>query len=212
METYRLTAAQDNRTGNYSQVGYIRVQDVATWIMQLPFLALITGVMGYGFMALARGFGRLPASFHVGPGEAAIGVVVFVVTIVAQESMHLLILRSYGARPRLGILGGNGAIFITIPEYGLRRNSLILTALAPLVLITCLALVGIWLLQGTAWVALLALMAVVNAGASTSDLWVVALLLRYPSSAWAVDAGFGMRVLMPMPPQQRVSEDGTNVS
>ena len=82
--------------------------------------------------------------------------------------------------------------------YGLRRNTVILVALTPLVVLTCLALLGIWLVQGTNWVVLFALIAVVNAGAAISDLWVIAILLRYPSSAWTVDDKDGMRILMPM--------------
>ncbi len=92
----------------------------------------------------------------------------------------------------------NGLPYLSVKGYGLRRNSLIVAALTPLVVLTALALLGIWLLQGTGWVALFALVAVVNAAASASDLWVVALLLRYPSRALTLDDGRGMRVLVRM--------------
>ncbi len=75
---------------------------------------------------------------------------------------------------------------------------MIMTALAPLILLTGLSLLGIGLFQGTVWVALFALIAVTSAGASTSHLWVIAHLLRYPSSAWIVDDEHGMRILLPM--------------
>ncbi len=198
METYRLTAAQDNRTGEYRQVGYISVEGVATEITQIGLLALITGGMAYVFFALARHLGRLPAGFRVGPVEIVVGVIAFVATFVTQEWMHILVLRQYGAQPRVGILRSNGLFYISVPDYALRRNSLIVAALAPLILLTALGLLGIWLFQGTAWVALFALMAVLNAGASTGDLWVVALLLRYPRTAWMLDDGHGMRVLLPV--------------
>ncbi len=197
METYRLTAAQDNLTGDYRQVGYISVEGVATQITQIALLALIIGGMAYAFSALARNFGRLPAGFRVGPIEIIIGLIVFVATFFTQEWMHVLVLRHYGAQPRVGF-GKNGIFYISVPEYGLRRNSLIVAALTPLVLLTALALLGIWLFQGTAWVALFALIAVLNAGASTADLWAVALLLRYPSTALMLDDGHGMRVLLPV--------------
>jgi hypothetical protein len=72
------------------------------------------------------------------------------------------------------------------------------TALLPLAVLIGLALLGIWLTKGTAWVALFALIAVVSAGASTSHLWEIAQLLHYPSSAWTVDDEHGMRILLPM--------------
>ena len=197
MQTYRLTSAQDNITGNYRQVGYISVEDVASRITQLGLLALITVGMGFAFLSLARNFGQLPANFKIGPVEIVVGLIVFVTTSVGQEWMHVLILRHYGAKAKFEI-GNNGIIYISVPEFGLRRNSLIVTGLTPLIALTALSLLGIWLFQGTPWVALFALMAVVNAGVSTADLWVVALLLRYPSRAWTVDDGHGMRVLMPM--------------
>ncbi len=198
METYRLTSAQDNLTGEYCQVGYIGVEGIASQFTQIGILAGVTGVMGFAFFFLARDIGKLPADFHVGIGEIIIGLLAFVLTAITQEGMHVLILRRYGARPRLGILRNNGIPYISIPDYGLRRNALIVTALTPLVVVTALSLLGIWLFQGTAWVALFALIAVVNAAASSSDLLFMALLLRYPSNALAVDDGHGMRILMPM--------------
>ncbi len=197
MKTYRLTSAQDHGMGNYWQVGYIGVEGVASQITHISLLALITGGAALAFISLARNFGQLPASFRIGPVETIIGVIVFLGTAIAQEWMHVLVLRHYGGRPRFGIFR-NGLTYIAMPEYGLRRNSLIMTALTPLIVLTCLALLGMWLSRGTPWTALVALMAVVNAAASSADLWVVALLLRYPSRAWTVDDGHGMRVLMPM--------------
>ncbi len=198
MKTYRLTSAQDHVTGNFRQVGYISVEGIASQIAHISMLALITGGMAYLFVYLARNFGRLPTTFRVGPLEIVVGIVVFALTAIAQEWMHVLILRGYGAKPRFGIFRSNGLVYITMPEYGLRRDSLIVTALTPLVLLTALALAGIWLFQGTPWVALFALIAVVNAAASSADLWVVAMLLRYPRRAWTVDDGHGMCILMPM--------------
>jgi hypothetical protein len=195
MTTYRLNAAQDNATGEYRQVGYVSVGDVASRITQIWLLGLIVFITAFGFYGLARNLGKLPAGFKVGLPEAVLGFVVFLATIVLQEWMHVLVLRQFGARPRFGLFRNNAIAYISVAGYGLRRNTLILAALTPLVLITCLALLGIWLFQGTAWVALFALIAVVNAAAATSDLWVTALLLRYPSNAWMVD---GMRILMPM--------------
>jgi hypothetical protein len=198
MQTYRLNAAQDNATGDYRQVGYVNVGDVASRITQIWLLAAIVFVTAFAFYRLARDFGRLPADFRIGWPEAVLGFVVFLATIALQEWMHVVVLRRHGARPEFGLFRHNAIAYISMHGYGVRRNTLILAALTPLVLITVISLLGIWLFQGTAWVALFALIAVVNLAASTSDVWVMALLLRYPSGAWAVDDEDGMRILMPM--------------
>lgn len=65
-----------------------------------------------------------------------------------------------------------------------------------------LAVLGIWLVQGTAWVALFSLITVVSAMVSTSHLWELVKRFRYPSSAWVVDDEHGMRILLPMENKQ----------
>ncbi|MGE5250848.1 MAG: DUF3267 domain-containing protein [Bacteroidota bacterium] len=198
MDTYHLNAAQDNLTGEYRQVGYVKVGEVASRLMQIWMLGAIVFLMALLFSFLARSFGRLPAGFRLGALEIASGFVVFLGTIILQEWVHVLVLRLYGARPEFGLFRNKAIAYISLEGYGVRRNTLIVAALVPLILITGLALLGTWLFQGTPWVALFALIAVVNVGASISDLWVMAVLLRYPSAAWTVDDGDGMRVLMPM--------------
>jgi hypothetical protein len=198
METYHLTSAQDNATGEYRQVGYMKMDDVASRVMQFWLLAFIVAAAAFAFSYLARNFGKLPASFRVGTLEVVIGVIVFLATLILHEWIHGLMLRRYGATPEFGLFRNQAIATITVLGYGLRRNTLILVALTPLIGLTILALLGIWLVQGTPWVALFALIAVVNGGAATSDLWVIAILLRYPSRAWTVDDKDGMRILMPI--------------
>ncbi len=197
METYHLTAAQDNATGEYRQVGYMGFENEASRLFQFWLWAFITAVAAIIFYFLARNFGKLPESFHIGALEILIGVVVSAVTVVIHELLHSLVLRRYGARPEFKLSRNKVIATLTAPGYGFHRNTVILVALTPLVVLTCLALLGIWLSQGTTWVALFALIAVINAGAAITDLWMIAILLRYPSSAWTVDDQDGMRILMP---------------
>lgn len=198
METYSLTSAQDNVTGEYRQVEYMKVEDEAARMNQIWLLVFIASVVGIAFIQLARNFGKLPTSFRIGTLEIIIGIFVVLATLVTQTWMYGLVLRHYGAKPRFGLFRNNVIAYISAPGYGLRRNSIIVTAMAPLIALIGLALLGIWLLQGTAWVALFALIAVTSAGASTSHLWMIAILLRYPSSAWTVDDEHGMRILLPI--------------
>lgn len=198
METYHLTSGQDNVTGEFRLVGYMRMEDEVSKMMQFWLWAFITFVAAFVFFYLARNFGKLPESFQIGTTEIVIGVIGFIATLVIHEWTHGLLLRRYGARPEFRLFHNKAIATITIPEYGLRRNTLILVAFTPLVVLTCLALLGIWLVQGTHWVALFALMAIVNAGAAMTDLWMIVILLRYPSSAWTVDDQDGMHILLPM--------------
>lgn len=198
METYHLTSAQDNVTGEYRQVGYMRFEDEASRIMQFWLWALITAVAAFVFYFLARNLGKLPEGFQIGTLEIVIGIVVFVATLATHEWMHSLIMRWYGGQPKFGVTRNKVIATITAPGYGFRRNTVIWVALAPLIMLTCLALLGIWLVQGTYWVAVFSLIAITNAGSAVNDLWLIAILLRYPSSAWTVDDKDGMRILMPI--------------
>jgi hypothetical protein len=198
MDTYYLTSAQDNLTGEYRQVDYMRVEEEASRMNQIWLLGFVVTMVAIAFVFLARNFGKLPESFAIGSREILIGILVIVATLVTQAWMYGMMLRHYGAKPRFGIFHNNVIAYVSVVGYGLRRNSIIMTALLPLLLLVGLALLGIWLLRGTAWVAPFALIAVVSAGASTSHLWMIAHLLRYPSSAWTVDDEHGMRILMPM--------------
>jgi hypothetical protein len=198
METYTLTSAQENLTGEYRQVAYINVEDDAARMNQIWMLLFIASMTGIAALYLARSFGKLPAGFTIGAFEIVLGIIVILGTLVAQGWMYGLVLRHYGARPRFGLFRNNVMAYISVPGYGLRRNSLIVTALAPLIALVGFALLGMWSLQGTAWVALFALIAVTSAAASTSHLWLIAILLRYPRSAWTVDDEHGMRILLPI--------------
>lgn len=198
METYHLTSAQDNLTGQYRQVGYMKNKEEASRFLQFWFWVVITAAAGLAFFILARNLGKLPEGFHIGAAKVGIGVIVFLGTIMLHEGLHALILRWYGARPKVELFKNNVLSTLTAPGYGLRRNTLIVVVLTPLVVLTVLAVLGIWLTQGTEWVALFALVAVVNLLAAIGDLWLVGILLRYPSSSWTVDDKEGMLILAPM--------------
>jgi len=105
-------------------------------------------------------------------------------------------MRLCGAKPQYGVLWKQLMFYATCPGYGFRRNSYILMILAPLVGLSCLAIIGMLLLRGTNWVALLALCATINGSGAFGDVWLVSLVLRYPRGAYVVDERDGVRVLM----------------
>ena len=91
-------------------------------------------------------------------------------TIVLHELVHGLVMRMCGAKPQYGVLWKQLMFHATCPGYGFRRNSYLLVALAPLVGISCLAVVGMCLLQGTNWGTRLALSATVNGCGAIGDM------------------------------------------
>jgi hypothetical protein len=198
METYHLASAQDNLTGEYRQVGYMSVEDDASRMNQVWSMAFLVAVVAWAFIFLARKFGNLPAGFSIGPREILLGILIMAGTLVAQAWLSILLLRRFGAQPQFGLFRNNVIAYVSAAGYGLRRNSVILMALAPLALLLGLSLLGIWLSRGTAWVAVFALIAVTSAGASANNFWTIVNLLRYPSSAWTVDDEHGMRILLPL--------------
>ncbi len=101
METYHLASAQDNVTGEYRQVGYVKFEDEASRIMQFWLWAFIAAVVAFIFYFLARNFGKLPESFQVGTSEIVIGIVVVAATLVTHEWIHSLTMRWLGHDPNL---------------------------------------------------------------------------------------------------------------
>ncbi len=62
-------------------------------------------------------------------------------------------------------------LYATSPRYAYRRNNYGVISLAPFVFISVLVILGMWISQGTAWVALLAICGVINASGTVGDMW-----------------------------------------
>jgi hypothetical protein len=80
--------------------------------------------------------------------------------------------------------------------YAFKRNQYALIVLAPLLSLSVLICLGIFLLASNSIVWVLALWAIVNASAANADVWITALVLRYPSSAYVIDERDGIRILL----------------
>lgn len=63
--------------------------------------------------------------------------------------------------------------------------------------LSVVAFLGILLQTGTANTWLWAVWATINGGAAIGDLWITAIVLRYPAHAYIVDERDGMRVFLP---------------
>jgi hypothetical protein len=101
--------------------------------------------------------------------------------------------------------------YATSPGFAYPRGKFITVALAPLVVVSLLAILAMALLAGTAWVALLAFVATFNAAGAVGDMWIAAVVLRYPSHAYVVDEKDGMRIFLPevSPPEPPPGLEGS---
>lgn len=134
-----------------------------------------------------------------GLGEMGLAVAGILLTFVLHEWTHGLVMQMFGAKPKYGIIWKGLMLYATSPGYAYRRNNYVVIALVPFVFISVLVVLGIWILQGTAWVALLAICGVVNASGAVGDMWITMIVLRHAATAYVMDERDGIRVFLPKP-------------
>lgn len=151
------------------------------------------------FSRLAVSLGNLPSPLTFGLGEIGSAILTILLTIVLHELAHGIAMQMFGARPRYGVLWKQAMFYATAPGYAFRRNDYIIIALAPLIILSLLAILGMWFLSGTFWVAALAVGGVINASGAIGDLWITSIVLRYPVTAYIIDEKDGIRVFLRNP-------------
>jgi hypothetical protein len=182
-------------------------QEVLSWkVTGKPFRVIALNIIGvlfffiFGmiFSSLAYSLGRLPeGNFGLGLGEISLAIAGIVLTFVLHELTHGLAMQMFGARPKYGIIWKGLMLYATSPGYAYRRNNYVVIALAPFVLISTLVLLGMWILQGTTWVALLCICGIVNASGAVGDMWITMVVLRHAPTAYVMDERDGVRVFLP---------------
>ncbi|MEI8165531.1 MAG: DUF3267 domain-containing protein [Chloroflexales bacterium] len=182
------------------------------FIQALALVGLV--LFGLLFVSLAISLGKLPTSgsFTLGWRESGALFSGIVLTLVAHELTHGLVMRLAGATPRYGIIWKGLMLYATSPGFAYQRNTYVGILLAPFVLISVLVVLGIWLVPGSPWTALLVLCGVVNASGASGDLWMTQIVLRYPRTACVMDARDGLRVFVPNgpPPRRRTAARNTD--
>ena len=164
-------------------------------ILAVPLLLLSMAV----FCGLAASLGTLPSSLAFGLGEIIVVIMAFVLTIVLHELAHGIAMQRFGAQPRYGALWKQAMFYATAPGYAFRRNDYVQIALAPLVVLSILIILGMWYLSGTFWVIVLAIAGIINATGAIGDLWITGIVLRYPATAYIIDEKDGVRVFLWQP-------------
>jgi len=205
-ETYTPAAVQGSVPGQFQQLLHWTLSAHRSLVTTFQILTIPIGLLAaVAFFALALKIGRLGIRFGGGVGGTfrfdvlAFGawLAVPAATIVLHELVHGVGMGLFGARPQYGARLRNLLFYATAPGYAFRRNAYVAVILAPLLVLSALAILGMYLLQGTSWVALLAVCAILNAGGSAGDMCMAYLILRHPRSAYIVDERDGFRVLLP---------------
>ena len=166
------------------------------------FGVILFVIFGMVFSSIAIRVGKLPSdgNLQFGLGEMGLALAGIVVTFVLHELTHGLVMQLFGAKPKYGIIWKGLMLYATSPGYAYRRNNYVVIALAPFLFISALVVLGMWILQGTAWVALLAICGVVNASGAVGDMWITMIVLRYAATAYVMDERDGIRVFSLAPP------------
>jgi hypothetical protein len=185
---------------DYQEVLYWRVTEKRSRAIGVQILGVLSFVIfGIIFWGLVISLGKLPAEgqFKFGLVEISLMTLGILLTLVLHEMTHGFVMQMFGAKPKYGILWKSMVLYATSPGYAYRRNNYVVILLAPFVVISLLVILGMWLLSGTSWVALLGICGVVNASGAIGDMWMTMIVLRYAANAYVMDEQDGIRVFLP---------------
>ena len=162
-------------------------------------------IFGFIFSWLAFNLGKLDGEFRISLSMIGLALAGILLTSVLHELTHGLVMRMFGARPKYGFIWKGLMLYATTPGYAYHRNSLVVISLAPLVCLSILAVLGMWLLQGTLWVALLGLCGALNASGAVGDMWIITMIvLRYAPTAYVMAERDRMCVFLPKPLDEKM--------
>lgn len=196
--------ASGSLPSDYQQVLSWKVTGQPIRVITLNILGVLLFVIfGVIFSRLAVSLGKLPLEGKFGLSEIGLAIglalVGILLTLVLHELTHSLVMQMFGAKPKYGIIWKGMMFYATSPGYAYHRNNYVVIALAPFVFISILVVLGMWLLQGTLWVALLGICGILNASGAIGDMWMTMIVLRYATTAYVMDERDGIRVFLPKP-------------
>lgn len=182
---------------NYVEARYWRITDRSGLLVQMNAVALLLAlIFGLGFFWVAQQIGKAPKlAWHA--QESVVFVVGLFAVLGLHEWVHGVLMQTYGATPRYGFFARGGMFYAKAPGHAFTKRQYLIVVLGPLVGLSLLAALSIGLMQGTSWVWVVSLWAIMNASAANADVWIAALLLKYPIAAYVVDERDGMRILVP---------------
>ncbi len=185
----------------YQEVLYWKISGKPLRLLLMNLLSVpLLAISGAFFIWLAMTLGRAPTLVGIsGLAELLLLLASLALVLVLHELTHGVAMRLFKAHPKYGVLWSKAMFYATSPGFAYPRRQYLAVALAPLVGLSLAALLAIRLLAGTPWVMLVALVAALNAAGAVGDLWITALVLRYPAHAYVIDEQDGVRIFLPEP-------------
>jgi hypothetical protein len=184
-------------TSNYNEVLYWKITEEPNRVVIMNLLPILLAIVfGIGFFIFIYLFGG-PPHLALSNQEIVIFFIGIPIVLALHEFLHGIVMQSFGARPRYGFWKQGLMFYAKAPGYAFKRNQYVFLVVAPLLGLSVLLCLGIFLLASSSIVWVLALWAIVNASAANVDVWITALVLRYPKSAYIVDEPDGIRILLP---------------
>ncbi|MBI5667227.1 MAG: DUF3267 domain-containing protein [Chloroflexi bacterium] len=164
-------------------------------ILLVNLLALLP--LGAALLLMAGWWALVVRARGLFPGPAVpwwLGLLLaLLIVLPLHEWLHGQAIRWAGHRPRYGLLLSKGALYATADNALFPRDAYLVIALAPLVGITLLGM-GLVVALPDSIGYYVALAVVFNAGSAIGDLWMAAVVLRYPRSALVRDEADSLRV------------------
>ncbi len=182
---------------NYNEVIYWKITEEPKRLVIMNLLPILLAIVfGIGFFGFVYVFGGSP-QLALSNKEILIFLIGIPFVLITHELVHGIGMHSFGARPIYGFWKRGLMFYAKAPSYTFNRNQYALIVLAPMVSLSVLMCLGIFFLANNSIVWVLALWGIVNASAANADVWITALVLRYPKSAYVVDERDGMRIFLP---------------
>jgi hypothetical protein len=122
-------------------------------------------------------------------------IAALLIVLPLHEWIHGQAIRWAGHRPRYGMMLSKGALYATSDSALFPRGAFLVIALAPLAVITLAGMALILVLPDTLGY-YVALAVAFNAGSAIGDLWMAAVVWRYPASALVRDEADSIRIYM----------------
>lgn len=183
----------------YQQVAHLVLTDPKTLgkLVVYALIGLAVSVVGMilwaGVVYQIRG-PQLESGFTFLPG-LALAILVTVLVLILHEAVHGAVILLTGHKPRFGMILEYGVLYATADNAYFRRGEFIAIALAPLIVLTALGLL-LTLILPAAYYFSLALGVIINGSGAVGDLWMTALVLRYPANVLVQDEADSIRIFI----------------
>jgi hypothetical protein len=133
--------------------------------------------------------------------KLTIALLLSLIGVILITPLNLLLqralMRAFGARPEIGFHRQGFVFYITAHNHAFKHGEYLIILLTPLVALGLICGIGIALVAGSLYMFPLTLFAAFSFGRSSVSLWILAIILRYPASAYVIDERDGMRIFVP---------------